>query len=158
MLTPKQATSTINTTGVQLSCTQLPDTKALCLEKWDSQSPDSSLPGSKPKSQPAPPHSSLAPPRHPAEWLVYSHYSSMCAQLCPALCEPMDCSPPGSSVRGIFQARILEWVAISSSRGSFPPRDQTPIFWVSCIGRWILYRCATREAQLSRLLNQAISQ
>ena len=37
----------------------------------------------------------------------------------------MDCSPPGSSVHGIFQARILEWVAISFSRGSFQPRDQT---------------------------------
>ena len=47
----------------------------------------------------------------------------------------MDCSPPGSSVRGILQARILEWVAISSSRGSSRPRDQTHI---SCIGRWIL--------------------
>ena len=39
-------------------------------------------------------------------------------QLCPTLCDPMDCSPPGSSVHGIFQARILEWVAISFSRGS----------------------------------------
>ena len=45
-------------------------------------------------------------------------------------CDPMDCSLPGSSVCGILQARILEWVAISSSRGSSPPRDQT---WVSCI-------------------------
>ena len=45
----------------------------------------------------------------------------MCAkslQLCPALCNPMDCSPPGSSVHGIFQARTLEWVAMPSSRGS----------------------------------------
>ena len=40
------------------------------------------------------------------------------AQSCPALCDPMDCSPPGSSVHGILQARILEWVAISFSRGS----------------------------------------
>ena len=39
------------------------------------------------------------------------------------LCNPMDCSLPDSSVRGISQARILEWVAISSSRGSSPPRD-----------------------------------
>ena len=46
-------------------------------------------------------------------------------QLCPTLCDPMDCSPPGSSVHGIFQARTLEWVAISSSRGSSQPRDQT---------------------------------
>jgi len=40
-----------------------------------------------------------------------------------SLCDPMDCSPPGSSVHGILQARILEWVAISSSGGSSPPRD-----------------------------------
>ena len=46
------------------------------------------------------------------------------------LCNPMDCSPLGSSAHGIFLARILEWVAISFSRGSFCPRDQT---WVSCI-------------------------
>ena len=44
-------------------------------------------------------------------------------QSCPALCDPMDCSPPGSSVHGISQARILEWVAISSSRGASSPRD-----------------------------------
>ena len=43
------------------------------------------------------------------------------AQLCPALCDPMDCSPPGSSIHGILQARILEWVAISFPRGSSDP-------------------------------------
>ena len=48
----------------------------------------------------------------------------------------VDYSMPGSSVHGIFQARVLEWIAISSSKGSSPPRDRT---WVSCIGRWILY-------------------
>ena len=41
------------------------------------------------------------------------------AQSCPTLCDPMDCSPPGSSVHGILQARILEWIAISFSRGSY---------------------------------------
>ena len=46
-------------------------------------------------------------------------------QMCATLCNPLDCSPPGSSVHGIFQARILEWVAISSSRGSSQPSDQT---------------------------------
>ena len=45
------------------------------------------------------------------------------SQLCPALCDLMDCSPLGSSVHGISQARILEWVAISSSRGSYQHRD-----------------------------------
>ena len=43
------------------------------------------------------------------------------AQLRPILCDPMDCSPPGSSVHGIFQARVLEWIAISFSRGSSDP-------------------------------------
>ena len=52
-------------------------------------------------------------------------YMFVCAHSCPALCGLMDCSPPGSSVRGIFQARILAWVAISSSRESSLPRDQT---------------------------------
>ena len=63
----------------------------------------------------------------------------------PTLCDPMDCCLLGSSVHGIFQARILEWVAISSARGSFQVRDQT---CVSCIGRWILYCLATREAMI----------
>ena len=46
-------------------------------------------------------------------------------QLCPTLCNPMDYSPPGFSVRGIVQARILVWVAVPFSRGSSRPRDQT---------------------------------
>ena len=49
------------------------------------------------------------------------------AQSCPTLCDPMDCSPPGSSVLGIFQARVLEWIAISFSRGSSRPRDRTRV-------------------------------
>ena len=56
------------------------------------------------------------------------------ARSCPALCNPMDCSAPGSSVCGIFQARTLERDAISSSRVSSQPRDRTH---VSCFGRWI---------------------
>ena len=55
------------------------------------------------------------------------------AQLCLTLCNPMDCSPPGSSVRGISQARILEWVAIPFSRGSSRPRDRTHISCVSAL-------------------------
>ena len=58
---------------------------------------------------------------------------------CPTLCDPVDCSPPGSSVPGILQASIPERVAISSSKGSSQPRDQTHISYVSCIGRWVLY-------------------
>ena len=82
--------------------------------------------------------------------LFYQHFvlcciSEDCAQLCLTLCDPMDCSPPDSSVYGILQARILEWVAISYSRGSSWPRDWTG---VSCIGRPILHHGATWEAQL----------
>ena len=53
------------------------------------------------------------------------------------LCDPMDCSPPGSSVHGIFQVRVLEQVAMPSSRGSSQSRNQTRISYVSCIGRLI---------------------
>ena len=55
------------------------------------------------------------------------HLKSECevAQLCPTLCDPMDCSLLGLSIRGILQARILEWVAISFSKRSFQPRDRT---------------------------------
>ena len=57
--------------------------------------------------------------------------------------QPPDCSQPGSSVHGILQARILDWVAMPSSRGSSQPKDQIRI---SCIGRWILCHWATWEA------------
>ena len=65
------------------------------------------------------------------------------AKSCLTLCNPMNCSPLGSSVHWISQARILEWVAISSSRGPSHPRDGTR---VSCIGRQILCHWATWEA------------
>ena len=64
-------------------------------------------------------------------------------QSCLTLCSPVGYSPPGSSDLEILQTRILEWVAISHSRGSSWPRDWTH---VSYIGRWILYHWATREA------------
>ena len=65
------------------------------------------------------------------------------AQSCLTLCDPVDCSQPGSSIHGIFQARILEWVAISFSRGSFQPRDRTQTSHIAgrCLNPW-----ATREA------------
>ena len=53
---------------------------------------------------------------------------------CLTLCDTMDCSPRGSSVHGILQARILEWVAMPSSTGSSPPRDQSHISYTYCIG------------------------
>ena len=70
-----------------------------------------------------------------SEWVLYPNSKHTCmfvlvAQSCPTLCSPMDYSPPGSSVHGIVQARILQWVAISFSRGASRPRDQTQ---VSCI-------------------------
>ena len=68
------------------------------------------------------------------------------AQLCLTLCNPIDCSPLGSSVHGVFQARILEWVAISFSRGSSWPRDQTQ---VSCIaGRLFVLSVQFSSVQL----------
>ena len=69
-----------------------------------------------------------------------------CSAVSDSFVTPQDCSPPGSSVHGIFQARILEWVPVSYSRGSSQPRDQTHVSWVSHIGRWILYCWATWEA------------
>ena len=64
------------------------------------------------------------------------------------LCDPMDCSPPSSSVHGILQARVLEWVAISSSRAFSQSRGQTCISYISCIGKQILHHCATSEAPI----------
>ena len=60
-------------------------------------------------------------------------------QLRSTLCGPTDYSLPASSDHGIRQARMLEWVATPSSRGSSQPRDQTHVSYVSCIGRWVLY-------------------
>ena len=72
-------------------------------------------------------------PCPPTPACVLSH------SVCLTLCNLMDYSPPSSSVHGKFQARIMEWVATSSSRGSFWTRDRTCISCISCIGRQILY-------------------
>ena len=76
--------------------------------------------------------------------MVESESESEVAQSCLTLCYPVDCSPPGSSVHGILQARILEWVAISFSRGSSQPRDRTPVSRIvgRCFNLW-----ATREVR-----------
>ena len=71
--------------------------------------------------------------------LLKKYNSCVCTQSPLTLCDPVDCSPPGSSVHESSQARILEQVAISSSRGSSRPRDGNPVSCVSCIDRWILY-------------------
>ena len=67
---------------------------------------------------------------------TYTCVHAQSLQSCMTLCNPMDCSLPGSSVHGTSQARILEWAVISFSKGSSPPRDRTQI---SCIGRRILH-------------------
>ena len=74
--------------------------------------------------------------------LNYCKKNDICAkslQLCPALCNPTDLSPPDSSVRQILQSRILEWVAMLLSRESSQPRDWTHVSWVFHIGRQVLY-------------------
>ena len=74
--------------------------------------------------------------------LLYTEVNQLCAeaeslQWYLTLCNPMDCSPPGSAVHGILQARILKWVVMPTSRRS--SQDQTLIFCVSCFGRQVLY-------------------
>ena len=97
----------------------------------------------------APPNCTLSPSPRPAPSLLLPvslclprrHLQSVCpvAQSCPALCDPMDCSPPGSSVHGILQARVLEWAAVPFSRGSSRPRDRTRVSYIAGIGRQALY-------------------
>ena len=81
-----------------------------------------------------------------AQWNCHEKWSEA-AQSCLTLCNPMDCSLPGSSIHGIFQARILEWVAISFSRGAFRPRDWTQVSHIvgRCFTVW-----ATREAPMRK--------
>ena len=85
---------------------------------------------------------------------------SAVAQSYPTLCNPMDCSPPGSSVHGIFQARVLEWGAISFSRRSSHPRDWTRVshisgrrftVWATREGRW---KCIWSEEVVSKITKQ----
>ena len=106
----------------------------------------------------------LSPACHNSEFLIYTQFSRWgkwgterpsnllkglavvvvwLLSLVRLFCDPMDCSLPGSSVHGIYQARILERVAISFSRGFSRPRGWT---CVSCNGRWILYHWATWKA------------
>ena len=74
------------------------------------------------------------------------------AQSCPTLYDPTDCSQPGSSVHGILQARILEWVAISYSKEFSQPRDGTRISYISCTDRQILYQLLP-PGEIKTLLN-----
>ena len=74
-------------------------------------------------------HQKLSRPDQLLILFLWSLYSV--AQLCPTLCDPMDCTPPDSSVHGNFPARILKYVAISSLRGSSWPRDRTCVSWIA---------------------------
>ena len=65
--------------------------------------------------------------------------SAKSLQSCSILCDAMNCSPPTSSVHGILQARIMEWVTMPSSRTSSVLKGRTHISYKSCIGRWVLY-------------------
>ena len=76
---------------------------------------------------------------------------------CPTLYNPVDCSLPGSSFHGIFQARILQWVAISFSMGSSWPKDWTHISCVSCIAGRFFHRWAIWEVNILTLITLAIS-
>ena len=78
---------------------------------------------------------------HTMEYCVCVHAKLL--QSCLTLCDPIDYSPPGSSVHGILQARTLEWLTMPSSRGTSQPRDRTQISCVSCIAG----RCFTIEPQ-----------
>ena len=96
-------------------------------------------------------------------WINYKIYNKsviktlcMCVhakslQLYPTLYDHMDCSPPGSSVHGILQARILEWVAMSFSRESSWPRDRIHVSYVSSIGRRVWSSSTTLEAPIKTL-------
>ena len=84
---------------------------------------------------------------HPKSLVFCAVGLCVLAQSCATLCDPGDCSPPGSSVHGILQARTLEWLAMPFSREPSPPRDQTCVSCTSCIGKWILYRWDRLELQ-----------
>ena len=77
---------------------------------------------------------------------LYACVHAKSLQLCPTLCNSVDCSPPGSSVHGSLQARILKWVAMPSSRGSSQCRDQTHVSYVSWVGSRFFATRAAWEA------------
>ena len=85
---------------------------------------------------------------------LYTETETEVAESCPTLCDQIDCSLPGFSIHGIFQARVLEWVAISFSRGSSQSRDQTR---VSCTAGRHFTIWATREARLTRVSHQKLT-
>ena len=91
-----------------------------------------------------------------SRWMFLNlfHVVVLFAQSCLTLCHSMDCSPPGSSLHGISQARILQWVAIPLSRGSSQLRDWT---WVSYIAGGFFTVWATREAEEKQIIDKEIN-
>ena len=89
--------------------------------------------------------------------LLYMMVCAKSLQLCPTLCDPVDCSLPGSSVHGILQAKIWEWVAIPSCRGSYWPMDQTHVSYVSCTGRQVLFYRKAIHAVVDNPLRSSMS-
>ena len=83
---------------------------------------------------------------------TFKHWSGVELTVVSDFLQSMDCSPPGFSVHGIFQTRIPEWVAISSSSGSSQTQDQTQVSWVSWTGMRILYCWATEEFPMKRIV------
>ena len=77
-------------------------------------------------------------------------------QSCLTLCDPMDCSPSGSSVCGILQERILEWVSMPSSRGSSQLRNRTHVSYIPCIGRWVLYHQCHLEKEAENVFQDIV--
>ena len=75
-------------------------------------------------------------------------------QSCSILCDPLDCSPPGSSVHGILQSRILEWVAMTSFRGSSQAEDETCVSWGSCIAGGFFTAEPLGKAENKRVLSK----
>ena len=87
-------------------------------------------------------------PGNSAPILLLAMCLCLLTQSRPTFCDPMDCSPSGSSVHEIFQARILKWVAISYSKASSRLRDWTSVSWVSCIADGFFTHWAIRKAPL----------
>ena len=84
------------------------------------------------------------------KWVGWVKVKVLVSRWCLTLCDPMDCSPPGSSIHGIFQAKILQWVAILYFRGCSQPR----INWACCIAGRFFTVLITREAQMDWVIKK----
>ena len=96
---------------------------------------------------------------HSGIWTSGITVTSCCsvAKSCLTLCNAMDCSPPDSSAHWILQTRIMEWVAMPSSRGSPQPRNWTHVSHISCTGMWVLYHKRHLGSPVLTLLPPSLS-